>query len=172
MTIHLVVTGHPSSQKTWLYEKVGRQGMKRLVTTYQASLTRTDGTLYRFAVTRDSANVLFRGQVDRYATGGECPPSHEGNPYYGYIYQAKRNGSCLILADGRDEDGYFLCGLGPVKRRTVLIHAGPSSSLGCFAVAGGRRGWKCFWKELTDAIGGEENPDIRVLVEPRHVNPR
>lgn len=147
MATHIVITSHKAGQ-TWLYEEINKQGKKKLVPTYWANLERSDGTLFWFAVTRDSAQVIFGSETIRYLSGGECPPSRHCHPYLAKLQSAPRNGLCLLLYEARDDIGYFLQGNLSVKRRSILIHPGPATSFGCFGVAGGRRGWKHFWQVL------------------------
>lgn len=165
-TAHIVITGHVAG-RTWLYENLGRQGRKILVPTYRANLTRSDGSLFWFAITRDSAEVIFRGLKNRYGSLGECPPNKTCSPYYGTRHNAPRNGICLLLSEGVDAGGRYLVGQGKIKRRVILIHAGPSSSLGCMSVAGGKQRWKAFWCEVKMLFVGNPDIEIRVHVEPR-----
>lgn len=170
MTVHIVITGHQAG-KTWLYEKVGRKGRKKLVPTYHANIEKPDGSLFWFAVTRDSARIVFGTETERFLFGGECPPSKQANPYFAKHQKAPRNGDCLLVFEDHRGEGYVLCGTESVERRSILIHAAPASSLGCFGVAGGTYGYKNFWRELcavTDNFASES--DIRVHVEPRPVS--
>ncbi len=159
----IVITGEKMPNRALLYEFVGRQGQKRFVHTYKAILEGLNGVMYEFAVTRDSAAVLFSRQPDRFGVGGECPPSPEGSQYRARLFTAKRNGPCLLLYEAYDDEGPYLQGDGMVKRRYVLIHAGPASSLGCLTVAGGKRSWRRFWRIVT-ASGLTE---FLVYIEPK-----
>ncbi len=159
----IVITGEKTTKRAYLYEFVGRQGRQRPVPTYKATFLGSNGKLYEFAVTRDSAAVLFLRQPDQFGVGGECPPSPAGSLYRARLFNAKRNGPCLLLYEAYDDEGPFLIGDGMVKRRYVLIHAGPASSLGCMTVAGGRRGWRRFWRAVT-ASG---NTEFLVRIEPK-----
>ena len=165
-TAHIVITGNIAG-RTWFYEELGKQGRKILVPTFYANLTRVDGSLFWFAVTRDSAEVIFRGLKNRFDRLGECPPNKTCNPYYGTKHIAPRNGTCLLLNEGKDSEGRYLVGQGQERRRSILIHSGPASSLGCMAVAGGKRGWKAFWREVEWCFTEKPAVEIRVHVEPR-----
>lgn len=167
MSIHIVISGHKAG-KTWLYEKVDQQGRKKLVATYWANIEMPDRTLFWFAVTRDSARVVFGYDTERYLPGGECPASRQGHPYMAKMQEAPRNGPCLLLYEAKDEQGYYLQGNQNIKRNSILIHAGPASSLGCFGVAGGKSGWKRFWQVIKNLSDNFEN-DAKFYV---HVEPR
>lgn len=165
--VHIVITGLEAGQ-TWLFEEVGQQGQKRLVATYRAKLTRLDGTLFWFTVTRDSARVVFGQEVERFAVGTECPPSKPSHPYHAKYQQAPRNGDCLLLYEGRDEAGYYLYGQGKARRNSILIHATPASSLGCFGIGGGALAYRLWWKELLQATYNfAPSYNMYVHVEPR-----
>lgn len=159
--------------KTWQYELLGRRGHRRLLPTYHAELGDEcdPSTRIYFAVTRDSALVVFGKRMRRYTKGGECPPHYPCKPYRGRIRYAKRNGWCLALYEQgfyrRDgtPDWSTLQGTGKLKRRHTLIHAGPASGFGCLSVAGGRRGFARFKKALTRILS--EGEEIIVFVEPR-----
>ncbi len=166
MAIHIVITGHKAG-KTWMYEHVGKTGRKKLVPTYHANIERPDRTLFWFAVTRDSAKVVFGYHKRRFLKNGECPPSRNSAPYRAKHQKAPRNGECLLLFEQHD-GSHYLTGSKRVKRRFVLIHPAPASSLGCFGIAGGRRGFKKFWRQITNRTDNfAEGYDIRVHVEPR-----
>lgn len=166
MTVHIVITGHEAG-KTWMYERAGKQGTKKLVSTYYANIERANRVLFLFAVTRDSANVVFGKHTKRFLKNGECPPSRMCNPYYAKHQDAPRNGNCLLLYE-RVDTKYLLYGTKRVKRTSILIHAAPASSLGCFGVAGGAQGFKEFWREICGATSNfTDQYDVRVYVEPR-----
>jgi hypothetical protein len=163
---NIVITNEVTGKKTWLYEYIGRQGRRRLVATYHAHIydNRENKPVFTFAVTRDSANVIFEKQIDRFGVNGECPPSI--TPYHGMVYAASRNGNCIILFSGRDHEGYYLNGQIGVRRRNILIHRGPATSHGCFSVAGGVKGWKLFWQAISSHhLTG--NGIFQVTVQPR-----
>ena len=126
MTINVVITSHKAC-KTWMYEHVGTTGRKKLVLTYFANIERPDRTLFWFAVTRDSAKVVFGYHKRRFLKNGECPPSRISSPYRAKHQKATRNGECLLLFEQQD-GSHYLTGTKRVKHRSVLIHPAPTSS--------------------------------------------
>jgi hypothetical protein len=162
----IVITSKATGRKTWLYEYIGRQGRRRLVSTYFAHIynNQEQTPFFTFAVTRDSANVIFGKQSDRFGVNGECPPSISA--YFGMVYAASRNGNCIILFSGRDDEGYYLTNQAGVKRRNILIHRGPATSYGCFSVAGGARGWKSFWRSISSCVPNNKEL-LQVVVQSR-----
>lgn len=155
------------------YEHLGRRGRKRFVPTYYGELCddANPQLQYTFAVTRDSAWVVFGKRTRRYTKGGECPPHKQSKPYHARVRIAKRNGWCLALyepgftrPDGTP-DWSTLEGIGSIKRRHTLIHAGPASGQGCMSVAGGKRGFAQFRKAVERILEPEE--ELYVFVEPR-----
>jgi hypothetical protein len=153
--------------KTIQYEKLGKRGQKRMVPKYFAELIDdTDWTSrFTFAVTRDSALIVFGKRKIRYRKGGECPPNRTCTPYLGKIVYPKRNGFSLRLYESWCQRQCSLTGTGPIIRQHILIHAGPASGLGCMSVAGGRRGFACFKKALKNILNEDE--EIFVFIEPR-----
>ncbi len=154
--------------KTIQYEKLGKRGQKRMVPTYFAELLDdTDrASRFTFAVTRDSALIVFGKKKIRYRKGGECPPNRTCTPYRGKIVYPKRNGFSLRLYESWCQRQYSLTGTGPIERQHILIHAGPASGLGCMSVAGGARGFARFERALQKILL-DEDEELFVFVEPR-----
>lgn len=150
-----------------LYEEIGCRGRIAKVPTYLAELNddARPGWHYRFSVTRDAAPVVFGKETERFIDGGECPPNEWSNPYRGRLVNAPRNGTCLALYEPGLENRYSLRGMGPVAREHILIHAGPSSSLGCFSVSGDKEGWRSLESVLFGLLDPEE--ELVVYIEPR-----
>ncbi len=165
--LFIIITGSKLG-KTHFYEKIGRQGRRTIVPTYRAELGRFDGTgeKFHFRVTRDAAQIVFGQRKKRFLRGGECPPSKTCVPYRGRIHFGTRNGFALLLFEAQSPTKNTLTGQGKVIRSEIMIHRGPSSSLGCMAVAGGKRGYRAWQRALQEfaATGSEE---ILVFVEPR-----
>lgn len=149
------------------YEYLGKRGRTRLVPTYYAELCNdaTPQLKHVFAVTRDSALVVFGNRNRRYSKGGECPPHLPGSPYRAFIDNTPRNGWCLRLYEPRLNCRCSLQGSEALIRKHILIHAGPASGQGCMSVAGGKRGFAQFRKAAERILEPEE--ELLVFVEPR-----
>lgn len=162
---YILVT-HQIMGRTWLYEKIGPKGRKRLVPTYQASFVdESVGCNYHFAVTRDSALVVFGKENRRFTINGECPPHRTGAPYRGKIDILPRNGWSVRIFEQVHDDMFTLRGDGDQLRSDILIHSGPSSSFGCMSVAGGTSTFRAFRRAVKTCVHPEE--EFRVFVEPR-----
>ncbi len=165
--LYVIITGSPIG-RTHFYEKIGRRGRRTLVPTYRAELGCFDGTgaQFHFAVTRDAAQVVFGQRKKRFLRGGECPPSKTCAPYRGRIHVGRRNGFALLLFDEHSPTKSTLVGQGSVVRSEIMLHSGPSSSLGCMAIAGGRRGYRA-WQRALKKFTATNRGEILVFVEPR-----
>jgi hypothetical protein len=153
--------------KTWLYAEIGPSGRRTLVPTYAAEMgEEKSGFRFRFSVTRDSAAVVFRHLQERYALGGECPPTKVCKPYRGRLRLLPRNGMSLILWEEGYDNRHTVRGVGTVARSSILIHRAPASSLGCMGIAGGRRGYTR-WVTAAEALLPERDDYAHVIIEPR-----
>jgi hypothetical protein len=175
MAVHVQITGQPVG-RTWLYEKMKRQGQKTLMPTYRLvlSVDETDSWVpdQYFAVTRDSS-LLFGGVKPHYGTDGECPPSRTAAPYravwhcFGNLPNALRLYEPGITTSP-DTAHATIRGIGPELRRGVLIHHGPAMSAGCFCLSGGKPGWQKFLAAVRQFENLTRNPQFYVHVLPRH----
>lgn len=154
---------------THMYEEIGRKGQRAIVPTFQAFLC--DGSEephYQFRVTRLSADFVFgKKSIEDFGTNGECPPSKIGAPYHARLHRTDRLGTALMLYEPKFERESYLQGQGPIPRGGINIHLGPASSKGCFAVGGGKRGYKAFLSRLIKMIDQAPSSPIRVTVLPR-----
>ena len=152
--------------RTWLYEGLGQTGRKKLVPIYKSTAQSPKATRrYIFAVTRDSSCLIFSETTERFATGGECPPSKSGELYQGCIHHSNNLAFALRLYEPWCDKHISLKGSETTIRQGILIHHGPARSEGCFTVAGGRVGFKRFRCAIEELIETPES--IRILVEPR-----
>ncbi|MCU0678713.1 MAG: hypothetical protein MUF19_04005 [Candidatus Pacebacteria bacterium] len=176
MAVHLQITGQLVG-RTWLYEEMGRAGRKTLVPTYRLVLSVDETDVFvpdqYFAVTRDSSVTIFASSSPHYGSGGECPPSRVAAPYHAVWHQHGNLPDALRLYEpGANESQHrvhaTLRGVGPERRRGVLIHHGPARTEGCFSVAGGRAGWRAFLSAVRQFEQVTRNPHFYVHVLPRH----
>jgi len=159
-----IVISSEIAGKGLMYERLGKQGARKYVPTYQVYVY--DGThcIYKFAVTRHSAEEIFRGGASfDYSQNGECPPSDN---YFGRITDAGRLGFSIMLYDYWCPQKESLIGTSNFIRKGIKIHKGPGMSLGCMMIAGGRSGYRKFIKAFTrlEEING---PIFRVMVKNR-----
>jgi hypothetical protein len=163
--ITIVITGELTGQKALLYERVKRQGRRRLVPTYRAfaHCTRTQES-FPFAVVRDTSTQVFEGLEDPYSQGGECPPSLL--PYRGVVREDGDVGFRIQLIETSGEHTDTLLGQGSVMRRHIQIHFGAAASNGCIMVAGRRREYRTRFERTLRAML-RHTSDIEVIVLPR-----
>lgn len=164
----IIIAGEPTERRALMYSRIGKRGLRKMVTTYRALVEDDDGELlFEFAVTRKSRREVFKGGKPRdYRIGNECPPNLPGKPYLGRITEAGRLGFAIMLYEEWCPKRETLRGEGRHKRTGIKIHHGPASSRGCMAVAGGGRGYDRFvraFKRLREKHG----PIFRVLVLER-----
>ncbi len=164
----IIITGEPTEQRALMYSRIGKRGLRKMVTTYRALVEDNDGELlFEFAVTRKSRREVFKGGKPRdYRIGNECPPHVPGRPYLGRITRTGRLGFSIILYEEWCPNRETLRGEGQHKRTGIKIHHGPATSLGCMAVAGAKKGYRRFvraFKVFEEKYG----PVFKVLVFER-----
>jgi len=150
-----------------LWEKLGKKGRCKAVSTYRLEIwdTANPGQRFFFSVTRDSSRAIFDRHEERYLSGGECPPNKTCTPYRARLHKAKRNGWSLMVYEENGPNDYSLRGQGMIERTNILIHAAKGSSAGCMGIAGGPEEWKRFLHVVQELH--TPNDEIMVIVEPR-----
>lgn len=166
--IEITITGKVAPGKALLYEKLGRQGKRKFVPTYEAfahcSIT---GKQFSFTVTRDSSAHVFGEQPpeDRYGTNGECPPC-ANTPYIGSVREDAKKGFRIVFFEPEHREVMGLVGRGTTLRKEMLIHFGAAASFGCIMVAGWRRYYdRVFANPIKRMLVHTDY--IQVIVEPR-----
>ena len=129
-------------------------------------------TRYLFAVTRDSALVVFGHRIWRYGRNGECPPHAIYTPYRGTVDTLPRNGWCVRVFDENLKDGVSLRGACALVCTDILIHTGLASDYGCFVVAGGRSGFATFKKHVQRVLCVDEQLYVYVDERPEEHHTR
>jgi hypothetical protein len=154
--------------RTILFEKLGCQGQQIFVNLYDAKASYDDNEL-TFAVARDSSKRVF-GPMPRRLCGieDECPPNTPDEPYHAIpVIHTQTKTFALRLGDPDSPHCDTLRGMGPMPRTGILIHIGPSSSLGCMAISEGKYGHQRFEAFVRGYLATGES-QIRVVVESRH----
>ncbi len=141
--ITIIITNEVVGQAR-LYEKLKRQGRFMLIPTYKATATTETGGQLEFAVTRDSSNVRFFGQNDLFTTNGECPASRDQEPYQARASTLSSDNTFSLRLFEPELGDNALKGVGSTIRTGIMIHRGPGRSMGCFQVAGGKKGHRRF----------------------------
>ena len=168
--IFMHISGITPSKFAQLYEFPECRGRRIAVPAYQAELwSEANATRFDFSVTRDSSAIKFGETDEPFGPSGECPPStREG--FCGALHKTVNIPFGIRLYEPWCEKTISLTGTKDDVRTGILIHHGPARSEGCFLVAGGKAGFARFRQAvlaLAAAEANPEDPDIRVIVDPR-----
>ena len=158
MIIYIIVTSEKVGRAR-MYSKLGKQGEWKFVPTYKMTV-RFKKKILTFAVTRDTVTQIFKIGDHR-----ECPASTHRQPFHAWVREDNNRGFRLQLCESLAENPNTLIGRGTKIRSFIQIHRGPSKSLGCLAVAGGKKTYKEFEDTLKKFL--KKSKDIRVTVQQR-----
>jgi hypothetical protein len=159
--ITITITSEVVGQ-AYLYEKLQRQGGRMLVPSYRASANYNNDT-FEFAVTRDSSNIRYFGQTEKFGTNGECPPNQASKPYLARPSLLSSDQTYSLRLYDPELGDNAIKGVSEIVRTGIMIHRGPGRSMGCLQVAGGKKGHRRFERWFKARIDADTQITVEVL---------